>query len=87
MLDSDGFEREDRPANYTLTVVAGTLFIFHLGLRYLPAWWDQAKLPKDGGIDSAGLALVALALLPLVAAHLSSAKLPGGIDLAFREVE
>jgi hypothetical protein len=70
-----------------LTVVAGALLLTHLALKYLPAWWDGSKWPQDGGIGITGLALAALAILPWVALHLSSAKLPGGIDLAFREVE
>jgi hypothetical protein len=70
-----------------LTVVAGGLLLLHLALKYIPAWWDSSKWPQDGGIGITGLALIALAILPWVASHLSSAKLPGGIDLAFRDVE
>jgi hypothetical protein len=72
--------------NNTLTVVAGAMLLIHLGLKYLPAL-QKSTWPQNGGIDPIGLALVALAILPWIATHLSSARLPGGIALAFREVE
>ncbi len=72
--------------NNALTLVAGAVLLVHLGLKYLPAW-QKNTWPQNGGIDPTGLALVALAILPWIATHLSSARLPGGIALAFREVE
>ena len=73
--------------NNALTVVAGAVLLVHLGLKYLPAWQKSTTWPQNGGIDPTGLDLVALAILPRIATHLSSARLPGGIALAFREVE
>jgi hypothetical protein len=73
--------------NNTLTVVAGTLFLVDLALKYLPVCWDKIKWPQNGGIDVTGFALAALAVLPWMSAHLATLKLPGGIDLAFRDVE
>jgi DNA-binding PadR family transcriptional regulator len=67
-------------------MVAGGVFILDLALKYLPAL-EKNTWPQNGGIDPTGLALLALAILPWIAAHLSSARLPGGIALAFREVE
>src|SRR5271163_1304774 len=72
--------------NNMLTMVAGGMFILDLALKYLPAL-EKNMWPQNGGIDPTGLALLALAILPWIAAHLSSARLPGGIALAFREVE
>ena len=62
------------------------MLLIHLGLKYLPAW-QKNTWPENSGIDPTGLALVALAILPWIATHLSSARLPGGIALAFREME
>jgi DNA-binding PadR family transcriptional regulator len=72
--------------NNPLTLFAGALLIADLVLQYLPIVWNVKGWPQHG-IDATGFALAALAMLPWVAAHLSSAQLPGGIGLRFREVE
>jgi len=68
-----------------LTLVAGGLLLLHLALKYLPILLSSLNWPQNGGFDATGLALAALAILPWIATHLSSAKLPGVIDLNFKE--
>jgi hypothetical protein len=80
-------EQEESHHDYTLTVAAGALLLVHLTLKYLPAFGTPGTWPRDGGIDTTGLVLIAVALLPWASEHLKSFKLPGGIDFAFREVE
>jgi hypothetical protein len=55
-------------------------------LRYAPALWG-GSWPNDSGIDAVALGLAAIALVPWIADFLSSAKLPGGIEFAFRGVQ
>jgi hypothetical protein len=70
-----------------LTLTAGLLFFLDLALKYVPAVANPGAWPKNGGIDAIGLALAGLAMLPWIARNLSSAKLPGGIDLVFTRIE
>ena len=71
---------------HPLTCVCIALLAVHLALRYAPTV-AGGDWPKDGGSDTVGLALVVGAALPAIAPHLTSAKLPGGIEFAFREVQ
>jgi hypothetical protein len=68
-----------------LTLVCLGLLVLHLALKYAPTI-AGGDWPKDGGLDTVGLVLVACAALPAIAPHVTSAKLPGGVELAFREV-
>lgn len=70
----------------TLTLTCLCVFVIHLALRYLPTLVGD-DWPKDGGLDLVALGLLILAAIPVVAPHLTSAKLPGGLELAFREVQ
>jgi hypothetical protein len=47
----------------------------------------DGKWPESGGLDPVGLALVFLAAMPFLAPHLNLAKLPGGFEFAFRQVQ
>lgn len=69
-----------------LTLTCLSILVAHLALKYLPTLLDN-DWPKDGGLDLVGLGLLVLAAIPIVAPHLSSAKLPGGVEFAFREVQ
>jgi hypothetical protein len=69
-----------------LTTGAGSLLAVHLILKY-GATLAGAPWPQPSGLDPIALALVIVALLPWIAAYLTSAKLPGGIEFAFREVQ
>src|SRR5438876_221851 len=87
-------KRTDGPTTFSwfnaFTLSALALLVVHLLLRYGPTL-GGGDWPKDGGIDSVGLALAVFAalpiLVPVVAPHLTSAKLPGGIEFAFRQVQ
>lgn len=68
----------------TLTFLA--VFAVHLALKYLPTLAGH-DWPKDGGLDLVAVALLAMAAMPVVSPYLTSAKLPGGIELLFREVQ
>ena len=68
-----------------LTVAAGSLFAVHMALKYLPAL--GGKWPTSEGVDTVALGLAAIALVPWIAAFLTSAKFPGGVELAFRGVQ
>jgi hypothetical protein len=57
----------------------------HMLLRYAPTM-ASGEWPKDGGLDAVALAIAACAALPALAPLLTSAKLPGGIELQFREL-
>lgn len=54
-----------------VTVTAIAVFVFH---RYRP-------------LDTIGLGILGIAMLPWVAALLTSAELPGGLKFEFRAVE
>lgn len=69
-----------------LTLACLGLLALHLALRYAPTV-AGGEWPKDGGLDTVGLVLIACAAIPAVAPHMTSAKLPGGIEFAFREVQ
>jgi hypothetical protein len=69
-----------------LTVASLGVLALHLGLRYAPTL-AGGEWPRDGGFDTVALALLVLATLPAIAPHLSLAKLPGGFEFAFREVQ
>lgn len=68
-----------------LTLACLGLLIVHLALKYVPTM-AGGDWPKDGGLDLVGVTLVICAAIPGLAPHLTSAKLPGGIEVAFREV-
>jgi DNA-binding PadR family transcriptional regulator len=68
-----------------LTLVAGGLLLIHMLLRYAPTF--SRGWPENGGIDAVALGLAVIALVPWIADFLSGAKLPGGIEVAFRAVE
>ena len=55
-------------------------------MRYGPVW-RGGQWPQDSGIDAIALGLAVIALVPWIADFLSGAKLPGGIEVAFRAVE
>ena len=57
-----------------------------MALRYAPPLWG-GPWPENSGIDPVALGLAAIALVPWIADFLSSAKLPGGIEFAFRAVQ
>jgi DNA-binding PadR family transcriptional regulator len=78
---------ETRPSwRNPLTLVAGALFLAHMVLRYAPTL-RGGSWPENSGIDAVALGLAAIALVPWIADFLSSAKLPGGIEFAFRGVQ
>jgi hypothetical protein len=78
---------EDRPSwRNPLTLAAGGLLLVHMLLRYGPVWQD-GQWPQNSGIDAIALGLAVIALVPWIADFLSGAKLPGGIEVAFRAVE
>jgi hypothetical protein len=60
--------------------------LVHMLLRYVPAL-QANQWPRNGGIDAIALGLAVIALIPWIADFLSGAKLPGGIEVAFRAVE
>jgi hypothetical protein len=70
----------------SLTIAAGVLLLAHMLLKYGPAI-RQGEWPQQGGIDAVALALIVVGLVPWIADFLSGAKLPGGIEIAFRAVE
>ena len=78
-----------------LTVGAGFLLAVHLFLKYGVSFlilkygvsFVGAPWPPSGGLDPPALVLVVVALLPWIATYLTSAKLPGGFEVAFREVQ
>ena len=62
------------------------MLLIHMLLRYGPAW-ESGQWPQNGGIDPIAFGLIVIALIPWIADFLSGAKLPGGIEFAFRAVE
>jgi hypothetical protein len=71
-----------------LALVAGVLFLADMLLKYAPVIIIKGgKWPAVGGLDPVALALVVVGLLPWISEFLSGAKLPGGIEVAFRAVE
>ncbi len=78
---------EQRPGwRNVVTIAAGSLLVLHLALKY-GRTLGGGPWPDSSGLDAPALALVTLALLPWIATHLTSAKLPGGIEFAFRDVQ
>jgi hypothetical protein len=68
-----------------VTVTAGVLLVIHMLLRYTPG--ARSQWPDPGGLDTVALALIVVGLLPWIADFLTEAKLPGGIEVAFRAVQ
>jgi hypothetical protein len=80
-------QNEETPTwRNVLTIGAGSLLVLHLVMKYTSVL-AGAPWPESGGLDTTSLVLVVVALLPWMATHLTSAKLPGGVEVAFREVQ
>lgn len=78
---------ETRPSwRNPLTLAAGALFLVHILLKYAQTL-RGGSWPENSGIDAVALGLAVIALVPWIADFLSSAKLPGGIEFAFRGVQ
>jgi hypothetical protein len=85
LLTSGSEDREPKSGAYRLWVAggitAGSLIL--LGLKF----WLQALQPSLKFDDPLSVGLLVVAVLPWLSQLLSSAKLPGGWELIFREIK
>jgi hypothetical protein len=85
-MSDKAIEKRERPKWLNpLTIVGTTLLALDVLLKYGPSVFGESKWP-DSGVDATMLAMTVVALLPWISDFLTSAKLPGGIEFAFREV-
>jgi hypothetical protein len=62
------------------------VLLVHMLLRYWPAI-QHGRWPEQAGVDAVALVLIVVGLVPWIADFLTGAKLPGGIEVAFRAVQ